>query len=78
MFSRLTITDTTYFSNFTLEGPCIIFFNMYRVELDTQRGCIDYVFISTQVSALHVSDRNGPSAGASLLDAVCADCTYSI
>ena len=36
------------------------------VQRDTQCSCTDEVFISTQVSALHVSDRNGPSSGASL------------
>ena len=39
---------------------------IYTVQLDTQCGYTDEVFISTQVSALHVSDRNGPSSGASL------------
>ena len=51
--------------NLTLEGPCIIFCNIYTVQLDKQRGCTDEVCISTQVSAAHVSDRNGLSSGAS-------------
>ena len=39
---------------------------IYIVQRDTQCSCTDQVFISTQVSALHVSDRNGPSSEASL------------
>ena len=58
--------------NLTLEGPCIIFCNIYTFQRDTQCSSTD-CFIDAQVSALHVSDRNGPSSGASFLDAVCAD-----
>ena len=54
------------FTNLTLEGPCIIFCNIYTFQQDTQRSCTDEVFNSNQMSALHVSDRNGPSSGASL------------
>ena len=50
----------------TMEGPCIIFCNIYTFQRDTQCSCTDYVFISIQVSAVHVSDRDGPSSVASL------------
>ena len=46
--------------------------NIYTFQRDTQCSCTDQVFISTQVSAVHVSDRNGPSSGASFVDTVCA------
>ena len=43
-----------------------VYRNIYTFQRDTQCSCTDQVFINTQVSAVHVSDRNDPSSGASL------------
>ena len=49
----------------TLEGPCIIFaIYIQSNEIHNVVALIKF-FSSTYVSAVHVSDRNGPSSGAS-------------
>ena len=48
----------------TLEGPCIIFCNIYTFQREIQCSCTECLLMH-MVSALHVSDRNGPSSGAS-------------